>query len=59
MINIITIFKIHIQIYIWSSSPEIAFIELAVIAIIALLLVLFALNLVANFVKRKFEFFNF
>ncbi|MBD0391423.1 phosphate ABC transporter permease PstA [Wolbachia endosymbiont of Pentalonia nigronervosa] len=48
-----------VQIYIWSSSPEIAFIELAAIAIIALLLMLFALNLIANFVKRKFEFFNF
>lgn len=48
-----------VQIYIWSSSPEIAFVELAAIAIIALLLILFALNLVANFVKRKFEFFNF
>ncbi|WCR57822.1 PstA family ABC transporter permease [Wolbachia endosymbiont of Ctenocephalides felis wCfeJ] len=48
-----------VQIYIWSSSPEIAFIELAAIAIIALLIMLFALNLVANFVKRKFEFFNF
>ncbi|MDE5058173.1 phosphate ABC transporter permease PstA [Wolbachia endosymbiont of Drosophila bocki] len=48
-----------VQIYIWSSNPEIAFVELAAIAIIALLLVLFALNLVANFVKRKFEFFNF
>ncbi|UWI83201.1 PstA family ABC transporter permease [Wolbachia endosymbiont of Howardula sp.] len=48
-----------VQIYIWSSSPEIAFIELAAIAIIALLLVLFALNLIANFVKKKFEFFNF
>ncbi|AAW70822.1 DUF3333 domain-containing protein [Wolbachia endosymbiont of Brugia malayi] len=48
-----------VQIYIWSSSPEIAFVELAAIAIIALLIVLFALNLVANFVKRKFEFFNF
>lgn len=48
-----------VQIYIWSNSPEIAFIELAAIAIIALLLMLFALNLIANFVKRKFEFFNF
>ncbi|QKX02690.1 DUF3333 domain-containing protein [Wolbachia endosymbiont of Litomosoides sigmodontis] len=48
-----------VQIYIWSSSPEIAFVELAAIAIIALLIMLFALNLVANFVKRKFEFFNF
>ncbi len=48
-----------VQIYKWSSSPEIAFIELAAIAIIALLIMLFALNLVANFVKRKFEFFNF
>ncbi|MDD9331675.1 MAG: phosphate ABC transporter permease PstA [Wolbachia sp.] len=48
-----------VQIFIWSSSPEIAFVELAAIAIIALLLILFALNLVANFVKRKFEFFNF
>jgi phosphate transport system permease protein len=48
-----------VQIYIWSSSPEIAFVELAAIAIIALLLVLFALNLIANFVKKKFEFFNF
>ncbi|MDN5247835.1 MAG: phosphate ABC transporter permease PstA [Wolbachia endosymbiont of Tyrophagus putrescentiae] len=48
-----------VQIYIWSSSPEIAFTELAAIAIIALLLMLFALNLIANFVKRKFEFFNF
>ncbi|MGL9717500.1 MAG: DUF3333 domain-containing protein [Wolbachia sp.] len=48
-----------IQIYIWSSSPEIAFIELAAIAIMALLIMLFVLNLVANFVKRKFEFFNF
>ncbi|WP_281508759.1 PstA family ABC transporter permease [Wolbachia endosymbiont (group B) of Pandemis cinnamomeana] len=47
-----------VQIYIWSSSPEIAFIELAAIAIIALLLMLFALNLIANFVKRKFEFFD-
>ncbi len=48
-----------VQIYIWSSSPEAAFVELAAIAIIALLLILFALNLIANFVKRKFEFFNF
>ncbi len=48
-----------VQIYIWSSSPESAFVELAAIAIIALLLILFALNLIANFVKRKFEFFNF
>lgn len=48
-----------VQIYIWSSSPEIAFIELAAIAIMALLIMLFVLNLVANFVKRKFEFFNF
>ncbi|QKX01472.1 DUF3333 domain-containing protein [Wolbachia endosymbiont of Cruorifilaria tuberocauda] len=48
-----------VQIYIWSSSPEIAFIELAAIAIIALLIMLFALNLVANFVKKKFEFFSF
>lgn len=48
-----------VQIYIWSSSPEIAFVELAAIAIIALLLMLFALNLIANFVKKKFEFFNF
>lgn len=48
-----------VQIYIWSSSPEIAFIELAAIAIIALLLMLFVLNLIAHFVKRKFEFFNF
>ncbi|WP_395463100.1 phosphate ABC transporter permease PstA [Wolbachia endosymbiont of Cantharis cryptica] len=48
-----------VQIYIWSSSPEIAFVELAAIAIIALLIMLFALNLIANFVKRKFEFFNF
>ncbi|MBV0899832.1 MAG: phosphate ABC transporter permease PstA [Wolbachia endosymbiont of Fragariocoptes setiger] len=48
-----------VQIYIWSSSPEIAFIELAAIAIIALLLILLVLNLVANFVKRKFEFFYF
>ncbi|MCV3769369.1 MAG: DUF3333 domain-containing protein [Wolbachia pipientis] len=48
-----------VQIYIWSSSPEIAFIELAAIAIIALLIILFVLNLVANFVKRKFEFFSF
>ncbi|QKX02599.1 phosphate ABC transporter permease PstA [Wolbachia endosymbiont of Dirofilaria (Dirofilaria) immitis] len=48
-----------VQIYIWSSSPEIAFIELAAIAIIALLIMLFALNLVANFVKRKFEFLTF
>ncbi|MGL9689054.1 MAG: phosphate ABC transporter permease PstA [Wolbachia sp.] len=48
-----------VQIYIWSSSPEVAFVELAAIAIIALLIMLFALNLVANFVKRKFEFFNF
>ncbi|MGL9732659.1 MAG: DUF3333 domain-containing protein [Wolbachia sp.] len=48
-----------VQIYIWSSSPEIAFVELAAIAIIALLIMLFALNLVANFVKRKLEFFNF
>lgn len=48
-----------VQIYIWSSSPEIAFIELAAIAIIALLLMLFGLNLIANFVKKKFERFNF
>ncbi|MCA4774391.1 phosphate ABC transporter permease PstA [Wolbachia endosymbiont of Mansonella perstans] len=48
-----------VQIYIWSSSPEIAFVELATIAIMALLIMLFALNLVANFVKRKIEFFNF
>lgn len=47
---------LSVQIYIWSSNPEIAFVELAAIAIIALLLVLFALNLVANFVKRKLNF---
>ncbi|WFW29707.1 MAG: phosphate ABC transporter permease PstA [Wolbachia endosymbiont of Menacanthus eurysternus] len=48
-----------VQIYIWSSSPDIAFIELAAVAIIVLLIMLFILNIVANFVKRKFEFFNF
>ncbi|OEY86968.1 phosphate ABC transporter permease [Wolbachia pipientis] len=48
-----------VQIYMWSSSPESAFIALAAVAIIALLLILFALNLIANFIKRRFEFFNF
>jgi phosphate transport system permease protein len=48
-----------VQIYMWSSNPEAAFVELAAVAIIALLLILFTLNLIANFVKRKFEFFNF
>ncbi|WP_333023071.1 phosphate ABC transporter permease PstA [Wolbachia endosymbiont of Pentidionis agamae] len=48
-----------VQIYIWSNSPEIASTELAAIAIIALLLILFTLNLIANFVKRKFESLNF
>ncbi|MDG7056321.1 MAG: phosphate ABC transporter permease PstA [Wolbachia endosymbiont of Meromenopon meropis] len=47
-----------VQVYIWSSSPEIGFIELAAIAIIALLIMLFALNLVANFIKKNFEFLN-
>ncbi len=48
-----------VQIYIWSSNPEAGFTELAAIAIVALLFILLVLNLIANSLKKKFDFFSF
>ncbi|WP_339047259.1 PstA family ABC transporter permease [Candidatus Mesenet endosymbiont of Phosphuga atrata] len=48
-----------VQIYIWSSNPKAAFMELAAVAIICLLLILLILNLVAHYFKKKFDSFTF
>lgn len=48
-----------VQIYIWSSNPKAAFMELAAVAIICLLLILLMLNLIAHYFKKRFDFFTF
>ncbi|WP_339046540.1 PstA family ABC transporter permease [Candidatus Mesenet endosymbiont of Agriotes lineatus] len=48
-----------VQIYIWSSNPKAAFMELAAVAIICLLLILLMLNLIAHYFKKKFDSFTF
>ncbi len=44
-----------VQIYIWSDSPERAFIALTSAAIVALLIFLFLMNLLAILLRKKFE----
>ncbi|QGR02593.1 DUF3333 domain-containing protein [Ehrlichia ruminantium] len=48
-----------VQIYMWASNPHIEFIQLAAIAIVALLLMLLVLNLVVTFIRKKFDHFIF
>jgi phosphate transport system permease protein len=44
-----------VQIYLWADSPERAFVERTSAAIIVLLGFLFVMNLLAVFLRRKFE----
>ena len=44
-----------VQIFIWSDSPERAFIALTSAAIVVLLIFLFLMNLLAIILRKKFE----
>lgn len=44
-----------VQIYVWASSPETGFIEKTSAGIMVLLMMLFVLNAVAIYVRRRFE----
>ncbi|MGB5590505.1 MAG: ABC transporter permease subunit, partial [Gammaproteobacteria bacterium] len=44
-----------VQVYLWADSPERAFVERTSAAIMVLLAFLIAMNLVAIFLRRRFE----
>ncbi|MCB1379661.1 MAG: phosphate ABC transporter, permease protein PstA, partial [Alphaproteobacteria bacterium] len=44
-----------VQIYLWSDLPEVAFQAKTAAAIIVLLVLLFVMNAVAIYVRRRFE----
>jgi phosphate transport system permease protein len=44
-----------VQIYLWSSSPEQGFVERTASGILVLIVLLLCLNLLANFIRRRYE----
>ena len=44
-----------VQVYLWADSPERAFVERTSAAIMVLLAFLIAMNLIAIFLRRRFE----
>lgn len=48
-----------VQIYIWANNSSAEFTKISAIAILALLLILFVLNIIAHLIKKRLDYFSF